>query len=59
VGAPDPLDAAVSLNAAQAAAEIFAGSKPLRSRVLASQIKIVAARYDLDDGRVTPTKRQA
>jgi carbonic anhydrase len=59
VGAPDPLDAAVSLNAAQAAAEIFAGSKPLRSRVLAGQIKIVSARYDLDDGKVTPTKGQA
>ena len=57
-GAPDPLDAAVSLNAAHAAAEVFAGSRPLRTRVLAGQLKIVAARYDLDDGRVTPTRSQ-
>lgn len=55
-GAADPLDAAVSLNAANAAAEIFAGSRPLRAKVLAGQLKIVAARYDLDDGRVTPTR---
>lgn len=57
-GTADPLDAAVSLNAAQAAAEVFAGSRPLRNRVLAGKLKIVAARYDLDDGRVTPTKTQ-
>lgn len=57
-GAADPLDAAVSLNAAHAAAEVFAGSRPLRTRVLAGHLKIVAARYDLDDGRVTPTKSQ-
>lgn len=57
-GGADPLDAAVSLNAANAAAEIFAGSRPLRARVLAGQLKIVAARYDLDDGRVTPTRTQ-
>jgi len=56
-GAADPLDAAVSLNAAHAAAEIFAGSRPLRTRVLAGQLKIVAARYDLDDGRVSPTRQ--
>lgn len=55
-GAADPLDAAVSLNAANAAAEVMAGSRPLRNRVLAGQLKIVAARYDLDDGRVTPTR---
>lgn len=52
----DKVDAAVSLNASFTAAEIFAGSRPLRSRVLAGQIKIVAARYDLDDGKVTPAK---
>lgn len=57
-GAADPVDAAVSLNAANAAAEVFAGSRPLRTRVLAGQLRIVAARYDLDDGRVTPTKSQ-
>jgi carbonic anhydrase len=57
-GAADPLDAAVSLNAAHAAAEVFAGSRPMRTRVLAGKLKIVAARYDLDDGRVTPTRTQ-
>lgn len=56
-GSADPLDAAVSLNASHAAAEIFAGSRPLRNRVLSGQLKIVAARYDLDDGRVTPTRQ--
>lgn len=56
VDSPDLLDAAVSLNAAHAAAEIFAGSRPLRTRVLARSLKIVAARYDLDDGKVTPAK---
>lgn len=55
-GTVDIVDAAVSLNAAHAAAEIFAQSKPLRARVLAGGLKIVAARYDLDDGRVTPTR---
>lgn len=55
-GAVDKVDAAVSLNASHAAAEIFAGSKPLRARVLSGQIKIVAARYDLDDGKVTPAR---
>ena len=58
-GVADRLDAAVSLNAAHAAAEIFAGSPPLRARVLAGKLKIVAARYDLDDGHVTPTKPEA
>jgi carbonic anhydrase len=57
-GTVDPLDAAVSLNAAHAAAEIFANSRPLRTRVLAGKLKIVAARYDLDDGRVSPTRTQ-
>src|SRR5687768_17046576 len=57
-GSADPLDAAVSLNAAHAAAEVFAGSRPMRTRVLAGKLKIVAARYDLDDGRVTPTRTQ-
>jgi len=52
----DRVDATVSLNASHAAAEIFAGSPPLRARVLAGKLKIVAARYDLDDGMVTPTK---
>ena len=53
-GMPDRLDAAVSLNAAYAAADIFSRSPPLRARVLAGKLKVVAARYDLDDGKVTP-----
>lgn len=57
-GTADRVDAAVSLNAAHAAAEVFAGSPPLRARVLAGKLKIVAARYDLDDGKVTPTKAE-
>lgn len=55
-GASDRLDSSVSMNAAMTAAEIFARSPPLRSRVLAGKLKIVAARYDLDDGRVTPAR---
>lgn len=55
-GTADKLDAAVSINASHAAAEIFVRSPPLRARVLAGKLKIVAARYDLDDGRVTPTR---
>lgn len=54
--APDKLDAVVSINASHAAAEIFVNSPPLRARVLAGKLKIVAARYDLDDGKVTPAK---
>ena len=59
VGAPDKIDAAVSLNASHAAVEIFAGSKPLRSRVLSGRLKIVAARYDLDEGKVAPARARA
>lgn len=54
--AVDKLDAAVSINATHAAAEIFVNSPPLRARVLAGKLKIVAARYDLDDGKVTPAR---
>ena len=57
-GAVDLVDTVVSLNVAHAAAEIFAGSPPLRARVLAGKLKIVAARYDLDDGKVTPTRAE-
>jgi carbonic anhydrase len=56
--ATDRLDAVVSINASHAAAEIFVNSPPLRARVLAGKLKIVAARYDLDDGKVTPAKPQ-
>lgn len=55
-GTVDKVDAAVSINANHVAAEIFVNSPPLRARVLAGKLKIVAARYDLDDGRVTPTR---
>lgn len=55
-GTLDKLDAAVSINATHAAAEIFVNSPPLRARVLAGKLKIVAARYDLDDGKVTPAR---
>lgn len=58
VNAPDKPDAAVSLNAANAAADLFIKSPPLRQRVMAGQLKIVAARYDLDDGTVVPAKAQ-
>jgi carbonic anhydrase len=54
--ATDRVDAAVSLNATHVAAEIFANSRTLRARVLAGRLKIVAARYDLDDGIVTPAR---
>ena len=54
--ATDKLDAAVSINASHTAAEIFVNSPPLRARVLAGKLKIVAARYDLDDGKVTPAR---
>ena len=57
-GVADRLDAAVSINASHAAAEIFVRSPPLRARVLAGKLKIVAARYDLDDGKVTPAKSE-
>lgn len=55
-GAVDKVDATVSINANHVAAEIFVNSPPLRARVLAGKLKIVAARYDLDDGKVTPTR---
>ena len=51
--ATDKVDSAVSLNASRAAAEILAQSPPLRARVAAGTLRIVAARYDLDDGKVT------
>lgn len=54
--AADKVDTAISINAARAAAEILALSPPLRARVVAGQLKIVAARYDLDDGKVSPAR---
>ena len=52
----DRLNDAVAMNASHVAAEIFVNSPPLRARVLAGKLKIVAAHYDLDDGKVTPTR---
>jgi carbonic anhydrase len=52
-GAADKLDAAVSLNAAHAAAAVLAGSPHLRAMSAAGKLRVVAARYGLDDGRVT------
>jgi len=57
--AVDKLDAAVSINASHAAAEIFVNSPPLRARMLAGKLNIVAARYDLDEGKVTPARSQS
>jgi carbonic anhydrase len=51
--APDKLDAAITLNAENSAAAISAQSPPLKARALAGKIEIVAARYNLTDGRVT------
>jgi carbonic anhydrase len=52
---PDKLDAAITLNAENSATAIFAESPPLKARVLSGKLKIVAARYNLSDGRVALT----
>ena len=49
------LDAAITLNAENSATAIFAESPPLRTRVQAGKLRIVAARYNLSDGRVMLT----
>jgi carbonic anhydrase len=54
--AKDKVDAAVSLNAAHSAVQILADSPPLKARAAAGKLKVVAARYDLDDGKVTYLK---
>jgi carbonic anhydrase len=51
--APDKLDAAIVLNAERAAAAILTGSPPLRSRAQSGGLKVVSARYDLDDGTIS------
>jgi carbonic anhydrase len=53
--ASDKLDTAITLNVENSATAIFAESPPLKARVLAGTLKIVAARYNLSDGRVTLT----
>ena len=45
--------AAISINSRNSAAAILAGSPPLKTRADAGRVRIVTARYDLDDGRVT------
>lgn len=47
------LDAAIDENARRTAAGLTARSRILSDRVKAGTLKIVAARYDLDSGRVT------
>jgi carbonic anhydrase len=51
---PNRLAAAIAQNTVNSARALFASSPPLRSRVLSGKLRIVAAGYDLDDGRVTP-----
>jgi carbonic anhydrase len=48
----DFIDNAVRENARQSAAKIATESKIVADLVKAGQVKVVAARYDLDDGRV-------
>jgi carbonic anhydrase len=52
-GAPDRLEAVVEENARLAAASLLKSSAPLRARVAAGRVRIVSARYGLDDGKVT------
>ncbi len=52
-GAKDVVDQAISLNAGRSARTVVEHSIPLRMRAKAGSIKVVAARYDLDDGVVT------
>jgi carbonic anhydrase len=51
--APDRLDAAIVENARRAAGALISESAPLRERVAARRLRIVSARYSLDDGKVT------
>ncbi|MBW8812987.1 MAG: carbonic anhydrase [Caulobacterales bacterium] len=53
---PNRVDAAVRLNAANAAVALATTSPPLMARIAAGRLKVVAARYDLDNGRVTPVR---
>jgi carbonic anhydrase len=50
------LDAAIDENARRIAAGLTVRSSLLEERVKAGTLKIVAARYDLDSGRVTLVK---
>jgi carbonic anhydrase len=50
------VECAVDLNAKQVAASLTKRSKPLAEELKHGKIKIVAAKYDLDDGKVTLLK---
>ena len=54
--APDRLDAAVVENARRSASLLLADSRPLRERVRAGRLKVVSARYGLEDGKVSGLK---
>ena len=49
----DRLDAAVRANARRQAELLLADSPALEAHAAAGKLKVVSARYDLDDGRVT------
>jgi carbonic anhydrase len=49
----DKLDAAIILNAERSAAAILTGSPPLRARAQSGSLRVVSARYDLDDGTIS------
>jgi carbonic anhydrase len=51
--APDRLDAAVVGNARRSASLLLADSRPLRDRLRAGRLKVVSARYGLQDGKVS------
>ncbi|HEY2357466.1 MAG TPA: carbonic anhydrase [Phenylobacterium sp.] len=51
--APDKLDAAIILNAERSAATILTGSPPLRERAQSGTLRVVSARYDLEDGTIS------
>jgi carbonic anhydrase len=52
-GTPDRLDAVVLENARLGASQLLSQSAALRERVAAKRLRIVSARYSLDDGKVT------
>jgi carbonic anhydrase len=51
--APDKVEAAVVENARRGARQILTASAPLGARARDGRLRIVSARYDLDDGRVS------
>ena len=51
--APDRLDAVILENARLAATNLLKSSAPIRERMIAKRLRVVSARYSLDDGKVT------